>query len=152
MATTERFDSMETVQRERERLRAQRDERLLQLNGHWAQLREPELQKAIANGAMKVMSRSLFSWHTAKDVASTISPELIGGIAGLAFGGRAKTTAGKILAMGLSAAVPFIAERIGKSGTGTNVMSELERSWQRVKDHVRERREARAEGRTSDGQ
>lgn len=152
MATTERFESMEAVQRERERLRAQRDERLSQLNGHWEHLREPALQKAIAGGALKVMSRSLFSWNTAKDVASGISPEMIGGLAGLAFGGRAKTTAGKILAMGLSAAVPFIAERLGKRSAGSNVMSEIERSWERVKAYVHERREARSDRRASDGQ
>lgn len=152
MATTERFDSMEAVQQERQRLRAQRDERLLQLNSHWEHLREPALQKAIASGALKVVSRSLFSWNTAKDVARGISPEMIGGIAGLAFGGRAKTTAGKVLAMGLSAAVPFIAERLGNRSNGPNVMSELERSWERVKAYVRERREARADRRASDGQ
>lgn len=152
MATTERFDSIEAVKRERERLRAQRDQQLVQLTTHWEHFREPGLQKAIGTGMVKVLTRSLFSWNTAKDVASGISPEMIGGIAGLAFGGRATTTAGKILAMGLSAAVPFIAERIGKSGTGSNVMSELERSWQRVKSYVRGRRDARAERRASDGQ
>ena len=152
MATTERFDSIEAVQRERERLRALRDQQLVQLTTHWGHLREPGLQKAIGTGMLKVFTRSLFSWNTAKDVASGISPEMIGGIAGLAFGGRAKTTAGKILAMGLSAAVPFIADRFRGKGTGHNVMSELDRSWERVKNYVRDRRDARAERRASDEQ
>ncbi len=151
MGTPERFTDMAAVQRERERLRAVRDRRLAELNGHWAHLREPELLGSFGGTLAKGMLRSMFSWSKVGKLASGISPEMIGGLAGLVLGGRAKSTAAKVLAMGLSAAVPFLAERFRGGGKG-DLLSELDTSWQRLKDHLRERREARRERRSEDAQ
>jgi hypothetical protein len=149
MATTERFPDMDAVRRERERLLAVRDQRLDTLNGHWENLRDPELKRAIGMGLVKQMLRQLFSWQSAKDLSSGISPEAVGSLAAMVLGGRAKTVAGKALAMGLSAAVPFLSGRLKQAGNG-HLMSELDTSWERVKAYIRERREARRDQR-SDG-
>jgi len=152
MGTPDRFTDMAAVKRERERLLAVRDERLADLNGHWARLREPELLGSFGGTLAKGMMRSMFSWSNAKQAAGLLSPELIGGIAGMALGGRAKSTAAKMLAMGLSAAIPFVAKRIRRQGPEHDVLSELDTSWERLKHYVRERRAARREGRSGDTQ
>lgn len=151
MRATERFPDMAAVQRERARLKAVRDERLDVLSGHWQRMRDPALQRSIGLGVVKDLFRSVFSFHGAKELASGINVEALGGLAAMILGGRAKTTAGKALAMGLSAAVPFIAKRMRGAGNG-HVGDELNTSWERVKAYVHERREARRNRRSDDAQ
>jgi hypothetical protein len=145
MASPERFKDIAAVKRERERLVAIRDARSAALQEHERRLREPELQKALAGSMVKGIAGHLFSWNNAKAMVGGLSPEVIGGIAGSLVGLRAKSTVGKLLAMGLSAAVPMIANRLGSGSGGQSVLSELDRSWDRVKAYVKERRAARRE-------
>ena len=142
MKTTERFTDMASVQRERERLKAVRDERLHDLDGHWQRMGDPALRRSLVLSTVKNALRPLFSFSGAKELASGFNAETLGGLAALFFGGRAKTMAGKALAMGLSAAIPYFSKRLHDAGDG-HVKEELRTSWERVKTHVRERREAR---------
>lgn len=142
MAHPEQFTDMAAVRREQDRLRALRDERMNTLNGHWENVHDPAFQRWMGMGIVKHTLRSTFSWKSAKGMASGISPEMIGGLAAMVLGGRAKTAAGKALAMGLSAAVPFLSGRLKSKGTG-HLIAEVDTSWERVKAYVRERIEAR---------
>jgi uncharacterized membrane protein YebE (DUF533 family) len=76
---------------------------------------------------------------------------MIGGLAAMVLGGRARTVAGKAMAMGLSAAVPFLSGKLRNAGNG-RLMSELDTSLERVKAYIRERREARRARRSDEGQ
>lgn len=142
---------MDAVRRERERLLAVRDQRLDTLNGHWENLREPELRHAIGIGLLKRTIRHLFTWKSAKDLSAGISPEAVGSLAAMVLGGRARTVAGKAMAMGLGAAVPFLSGKLRNAGNG-RLMSELDTSLDRVKAYILERREARRARRADEGQ
>jgi hypothetical protein len=151
MTKPERFSDMAAVRRERERLRVLRNERLEALNGHWRNLEDKDLRRTFFLSMVRNALRSAFSRSGAKDLLSGISPEMVGGLAAMVLGGRARTVAGKAMAMGLSAAVPFLSGKLRNAGNG-RLMSELDTSLERVKAYIRERREARRARRSDEGQ
>jgi uncharacterized membrane protein YebE (DUF533 family) len=100
------------------------------------------MRRSFVLSTVKNALRPLFSIRGAKELASGFNAETLGGLAALFFGGRAKTMGGKALAMGLSAAIPYFSKRLHDARYG-HVKEELRTSWERVKTHLRERREAR---------
>jgi hypothetical protein len=151
MTKPERFTDMAAVRRERERLQAVRNERLAGLHSHWRNLEDKDLRRIFVTGMVRNALRNAFSKSGAKDLFSGISPEMVGGLAAMVFGARARSAGGRALAMGLSAAIPYFSKRFHDAGNG-RVKEELNTSWARVKAYVHERREARRKDRTDEAQ
>lgn len=139
----ERFTSMAQVHAHRERLRAERDAHARAMEEHWTALREPAIRQAMVGGVVKGVLRSLFTWRAARDAAEGAAPGVLGAALGAAIGGPGKGPFRQAIAAGLSAAIPLLWERWFEEGKAGHVLSELDRSWERVKEHVRERRRAR---------
>ena len=55
----------------------------------------------------------------------------------------------KLVFAGLGAAMPMVTERLLGEGKGGRILSELGRSWERIKERFEERRAERSKG--SDG-
>lgn len=144
MAKTETFQNLDEVRAAKIRLRAERDRVQEGFAAQLQLIREPEFRKAIAGDAMGDL---LQAWKPLRTVKA-----MFGGTAGitskaigLVVGAKAKTPAGRVMVALASFVLPALMEKFGKkSGITTDKLQhELGVSWERVKEYVKERREAR---------
>lgn len=144
MQSSKRFHSLADVQRHRELLRARREAHAAGIKQHWDTLGEPEFRKGVMSGAM----RSIWKAWSPVDMLKSMSGEpsgLTGILLGMALGSRARTGWGRLLTWAAGAAVPVVADRLKEDERAQHLLSELGRSWERLKAYVRQRREAHRE-------
>ncbi len=146
MAKTETFQDLEEVRAAKIRLRAERDRVQEGLSAQLQLIREPEFRKALAGDTVGDM---LQAWKPIRTLRT-----MFGGTAGLTskalglvVGAKAKTPAGRVMVALASFVLPALMEKFGeRSGiTPDKLQHELGVSWERIKEYVKERREAREE-------
>ena len=142
MEKHEHFATLDAVHLHRDALRAKRQSHATAVRSHWSTLGEAEFRSALVNGAV----RGLWSaWKPMDTVRSVVGQpvNLSATLLGLALGSRARNGWGRALIYVASAAMPFLMDRLKDNERLQHILSELDRSWHRIKDRVRERREAR---------
>lgn len=144
METTKRFNSLADVQRHKELLRARRAAHQAGIKQHWDTLGQPEFRSGVVNGAMRSVWQAWSPMDTLKTMAGEPT-DLTGTVLGMALGGKARTGWGRLLIWAASAATPMVLDRLQRNERAHHLLSELGRSWDRVKDYVRQRREAHQE-------
>ena len=135
---------MEALRLHRERLRALREGHLQGMRGHWEVLGEPGFRSGVVNGAVRSIWQAWRPLDTLKTIAG--DGDLAGTAIGLALGGKRRTVWGRLLAWVAGALVPMAVDRLRESDEARHFAQELQRSWGRVKDYVKERRAARQQG------
>lgn len=146
MPPTKPFNSLAEVRAEKERLRSERDRVQSGLKGQLELVRDKDFRKALIGDAVGDM---LQAWRPVRAIMSFLgkSPGTTGQVMGSVLGGRMNSTWARVLMAVASAAIPVVMDRMGKDpgATGSKLAHELAVSWGRVKDYVRERREAHRE-------
>ncbi len=146
MPPTKPFNSLAEVGAEKERLRSERDRVQSGLKGQLELVRDKDFRKALIGDAVGDM---LQAWRPVRAIMSFLgkSPGTTGQVMGSVLGGRMNSTWARVLMAVASAAIPVVMDRMGKDpgATGSKLAHELAVSWGRVKDYVRERREAHRE-------
>jgi hypothetical protein len=144
MPTTEPFRSLADVQLAKARLRTERDRTQDALRTHFDHLREPAFRRALVGATIGEL---LQAWPPIKRLTRLLggSSGITSKALGLALGAKATTPWGRAAMMVASALLPGLVERLtaDPQGTGQRVLHELGISWQRIKDHVQARAEAR---------
>jgi hypothetical protein len=144
MESTKRFKDLEEVAKYRETLRDQRASAVAGVRSHWSTLGEPGFRSGVLNGTMRSVVKAWKPLDTLKAMAGEPT-DLTGAVLGLALGSRSRTVWGRLLVWAVGAAAPMLVGRLKQNEQVGNLLSELERSWHRVIDRLRERREARRE-------
>lgn len=144
MEPTKRFKSIGDVQRHRELLKARRASHQAGIKRHWDTLGEPDFRSGVVNGAMRNLWKAWSPMDTLKSMVGQPT-DLSGMLLGMALGTRARTGWGRLLMWAAGAIAPMLAKRMQQSDHSQHLLSELGRSWERIKEYVRQRREARQE-------
>lgn len=146
MPPTKPFNSLAEVRAEKERLRRERDRVQSGLKDQLDLVRDKDFRKALIGDAVGDM---LQAWRPVRAIMSFLgkSPGTTGQVLGSVLGGRMNSKWARVLMAVASAAIPVVMDRMGKDpgATGSKLAHELAVSWGRVKDYVRERREAHRE-------
>ncbi len=144
MPSRNTFPDLATVKRERGRLMAVRDQHAAALRNQWQQARSPAFRRRVVGDALTDVLRSV---RPLDHLASAFGPAhgLLGTVLGLALGSQAHGTLGKAALGGLGMVLPGLVDGLRNKERGHHVLSELGRSWQRIKDRLSERRHARRE-------
>jgi hypothetical protein len=129
---------MAAVHAERERLRAERTARSASLAATGNRLKDPAYRRAVAD---RTASQLFSAWWkgTVRSGAPLAVAGGIGLLAGLYFGGRAARQRSTAWASVLSALLPVVLEQLSTADEG-GILGELGRSWQRIRERMRERR------------
>lgn len=130
---------MHEVRAARERLRTKRDRMRQDLVGTLNMAGDPGLQGRLVAGSLRAHFRSWLSRMPAQAMTERIVSAVLEA--------RAATPLARLLA---GIAVPLITALLGRSdgadGIGPRLRHELGISWERLKDHLEQRRMARREG------
>ena len=145
MKKSERFKSMDEVHTEKARLQAAREGYRHNLKEHWTVLGEKEFRRGLVGD---FFGELLSAWRPAKSIMAFMDkrPQTLAHLASNFLGHKKDTVWGKALMWGLTAASPYITEKISGNRTAGTLMDEVQRSWERIKDYVRRRKEARQNG------
>lgn len=146
MPPTKPFNNLAEVRAEKERLRRERDRVQSGLKAQLELVRDMDFRKALIGDAVGDM---LQAWRPVRAIMSFLgkSPGTTGQVLGSVLGGRMNSKWARVLMAVASAAIPVVMDQMGKDpgATGSKLAHELAVSWGRVKDYVRERREAHRE-------
>ncbi|HPF91320.1 MAG: hypothetical protein H6592_13365 [Flavobacteriales bacterium] len=137
MRRTDRFQSLAEVRLERERLRGIRDHHQDALLEYWDLVREPAFRRGMAGDAFGDMLRA---WKPLRSLSQLLRVEngAVGSAIGLAMGARSKTVKGRVIGWIVSAIAPMLLERFATPEKLEHLVTELKRSWERVKDRFRD--------------
>lgn len=145
MPRIERFHTLADVRAEKARLRLERDGVQANLQAKLELVRDVEFRRALAGDAFGDMLRA---WRPLRSIKKVLgnSPGLTSSALGLVLGGKANTRIGRLLITVAAAALPLIMDRLGNGShlDAEKLAEELNVSWGRVKDYVRERRTTKA--------
>jgi len=135
------FPDLAAVQRERGRLRADRDRHTIALREHWRQLRSPAFRRRVMGDAL---SEVLHSIRPLDHLVSAFGPGrgLGGTLASAVLSARTGSPMPKAVIAGLSVMLPVVWNGVRRGKRGQHVLSELDRSWQRIKDRLQQLRDA----------
>ncbi len=139
MKNSDRFESMDSVRTEKARLRAAREGYRYNLTEHWNVLREKDFRRGLVGD---VFGELLGSWRPMKAVMAFMDnrPQGLSHMAANMLGAKKDTPWGKAIMWGLTAATPYLTEKIGGNKTAETLLSEVRRSWDRIRNYVRQRR------------
>jgi hypothetical protein len=144
MPSRNTFPDLDAVKRERGRLMAERDRYGAALHGHWQQARTTAFRRKVIGSAITDILRSVKPLGHLLDAFGP-GTNVAGTLLGLALGSRVRGAFGKTVLGGIGAMLPTLFQGFRKSEGGGRVLSELGRSWQRIKERAAERRSARQE-------
>jgi hypothetical protein len=141
MPSRNTFPDLDAVKRERGRLLAERDRHSAALRGHWELMRQPSFRRRAIGAALTDVLKAV---RPLDHLAAAFGParSLLGTVLGVALGSQAKGAFGKAALGGLGMILPGLWDGARKSEGGHRVLSELGRSWQRIKDRLQQRRDA----------
>ncbi|MDQ3100131.1 MAG: hypothetical protein M3R08_01980 [Bacteroidota bacterium] len=139
MKKSDRFENMDAVRTEKARLRAAREGYRYNLKEHWTVLGEKEFRRGMVGD---VFGELIGAWRPMKAVMAFMDhrPQTLANMAASMLGPRKETPWGKAIMWGLTAATPYLTEKIGGNKNAENLLSEVQRSWFRIKDYIRQRR------------
>lgn len=144
MPRIERFNTLADVRAEKACLRLERDGVQANLQAKLELVRDVEFRRALAGDAFGDMLRA---WRPLRSIKKILgnSPGITGSALGLLLGGKANTRMGRVLITVVAATLPLIMDRLSKGShlDAEKLAEELNVSWGRVKDYVRERRAAK---------
>ncbi len=141
MERTDRFRTLDDVHLHRDRLRATRAHHLDGIKGHWGTLREREFRGAVVNSFFRDLWQTWRPLGALRTMAGNGSD--LGGLGlGMLMGKRASSPWGRVATWIAGAVLPLVRERLGSDPRVQQFLSEVQRSWQRIKDHINERRAA----------
>ncbi len=135
------FPDLAAVQRERDRLRAEREQHTNALRAHVRQMQGPGFRRRVMRDALVGV------WHSirpASDLPSAFGPArlVLGTLASAALGSRVGSPLVRAAIGGLSMVLPALWDGLRRGKHGRHLLSELDRSWQRIKDRLHQGREA----------
>lgn len=137
MKKTDRFQSLEDVRREREHLKAVRDRHQHALEEYWQLVHEPEFRRGLAGDAFGDMLRA---WKPMRALGRFFQSDAgaVGNVMGMVMGSRSRTLKGRLFAWAVSALAPILLKRYATPERMEHIVSEVKRSWDRVRERVRE--------------
>lgn len=137
MKRIDRFQSLDEVRREREKLKAVRDKHQNALQGYWELVHEPEFRRGLAGDAFGDMLRA---WKPMRALGRFIQSDTgaMGNVLGMAMGSRSKTLKGRLFAWAVSALAPILLKKYATPEKMEHIVTEVKRSWDRVRERVRE--------------
>ena len=144
MARSERFASMDEVRADKQRLLVERDWQRARLTNHWSQLSEPGFRRALlGEGIREVLGHV----PVLRTITGMITPDraTIGQVMGLALAMGRKTPTTRIASMIAGMVLPQLLERYATGERAARVITEVKRSWERIRQRWRERQAARSE-------
>ena len=139
------FRDIDAVRRERGRLLLESDRRAAALGGHWRLISAPGFRHRVIGNTITDVIRSI---RPMEHLGAALRPGsgTLGAALGLGMGMLGKSPMAKLIFTGLGAAIPMVTERVMGGDEGGRILSELGRSWERIKERAQERRAARREG------
>jgi hypothetical protein len=142
MPSLNTFHDLAAVQRERGRLRADRDRHSIALGEQWRRIRQPAFRRRVMGDALADLLHSI---RPLDHIVSAFGPGrgLGGTLASAILGARTGSPMTKAVIAGLSVMLPALWNGLRHGKRGQHVLSELDRSWQRIKDRLQQHREAR---------
>jgi hypothetical protein len=145
MKKSDRFESMDQVRTEKARLRAAREGYRYNMKEHWTVLGEKEFRRGLVGD---VFSELMGAWRPMKAIMAFTDhqPHALANIAGKLLGHKKDSIWGKAIMWGLTAATPYLSEKVSGNKTAETLLSEVKRSWDRIRDYVRQRRAAHGNG------
>ncbi|MBX2973135.1 MAG: hypothetical protein KF797_08530 [Flavobacteriales bacterium] len=138
MKRTDRFQSLDDVRRERERLQAVRDGHQNALQGYWQLVHEPAFRRGLAGDAFGDMLRS---WKPMRMLGGFLRSDdgAIGSALGMVMGSKARTVKGRVFAWAVSLIAPMLLKKYATPERMEHLVAELKYSWDRVRERMRER-------------
>lgn len=134
----EPFRSLADIATERERLDARRRQHGQRLQQHYGAFRDPARRRRMVWSSLKsLFPRDLGTW---KDLFSTG-----GAMAASGFARGSRSGGGRLFWLGLSFALPFLLRRTDPDNL-KHMAHEVGNSFDRVRDYLRRRKEARKAG------
>lgn len=142
MERIERFDSLGAVHQARAALLAKREGHATAIRSHWDTMAEAEFRSGVVNGTLRGIWKA---WSPMNTLGSVVGQpgDLTGLLLNTVLGGKGQGPWGRALIWVASATMPMLIDRLKQNDRARHTLSEFERSWQRIKNHMRERREAR---------
>lgn len=137
MKKTDRFQSLDDVRRERDRLKAVRDKHQDALNEYWELVHEPAFRRGLAGDAFGDMLRA---WKPIRSLGRFIQSDsgAMGNVLGMVMGSRSRTVKGRLFSWVVSALAPIVLKKYATPERMEHLVTEVKRSWDRVRDRVRE--------------
>lgn len=125
------------MRREREQLKAVRDRHQNALQDYWQLVHEPEFRRGLAGDAFGDMLRA---WKPMRSLGRLIQSDQggLGNVLGIALGSRTRTVKGRLFAWAVSAIAPFLLKKYATPEHMEHLVSEVRRSWDRVRERVRD--------------
>ncbi len=147
---TERFRDMAAVKAEKIRLANALDERRIAFRSRAERLGDPVFRRQVTDRAINQLIAAWKPLRTAREVLRS-SPGILGGALDVMLGAKRFTPMGRLISTVVTALTPLLMEKAGirRKGEEVNlplgeaVRREFGVSWQRLKDHLRDRLEAR---------
>jgi hypothetical protein len=139
MKKSDRFNNMDEVRTEKARLRAAREGYRYNMKEHWTVLGEKEFRRGLVGD---FVGELMSGWKPMKSVMAFLDekPQALTNIASSMLGANKGTLWGKAIMWGLTAASPYLTDKIGGNKSADSVLGEVRRSWERLRDYVRSRR------------
>ncbi len=137
MKKTDRFQSLEEVRRERERLKGVRDTHQEALHEYWRLMHDHRFRRGLAGDAFGDMLRA---WKPMRTIGRWFQSDsgAMGNILGVALGSRSRTFKGRLLAWAVSAIAPMLMKKYATPERMEHVATELKRSWDRIRERARQ--------------
>lgn len=137
MKGTDRFQNLAELRLERDRLKAVRDKHQDALKEYWELVHEKDFRRGLAGDAFGDMLRA---WKPMRTLGRFIQKDegSIGNVLGLVMGSRARTLKGRLFAWAVGAIAPVLFKKYVTSDRMDHVAQEVKRSWDRVRDRIRE--------------
>lgn len=142
MKGTDRFRDLAELRSERERLRALRDKHQAALHAYWELVHEKEFRRGLAGDAFGDM---LKAWRPLRTIGSFLRSDngAVGSALGLVMGARSRTLKGRLITWAIGAIAPMLMRRYATPERLDHLAEELQESWDRVKERMRQRRTER---------
>lgn len=140
MKRTQRFHSLAEVQAEKLLLRDRSNANSERLRSHLDTVRDPELRKKLIGNSIQEIIRSS---KPLKLLGSIFGSEkgVAGDLLGMALGANGKTMKGKTMGWVAGIALPLLANAFMSSERGGQIVRELGRSWERIRNRLMGERE-----------
>ncbi len=137
MKGTDRFRSLAELRIERDRLKAVRDRHQDALKGYWDLMHEKDFRRGLAGDAFGDMLRA---WRPMRTIGRFIQSDdgSVGNVLGMVMGSRARTLKGRLFAWAVGIIAPVLLKKYATPDHLEHIAHEVKRSWDRVRDRIRE--------------
>lgn len=143
MARSERFANMNEVRAEKQRLLVERDGHRARLTSHWSHLNDPDFRRVLLGDGIREILRNV---PVLKTFTGMITPNraTFGQVIGLALAMGRKTPTTRVASLIAGMVLPPLLERFATGERADRLITEVKRSWERIRERWQERRAARS--------